>query len=325
MDRQTSADLSNEYYILNLLHHRSKNQHRQQHWFKYLNITYRNLRKVLKLQIDIDRLATTLSSGSVNVKTESKINYKRSQISRLSNKIIQVSRDAYWAYNSILVLGQYITLGFALIGNLAKIVSLLGKIQGVDVKKIELAAVPAANQSAETNVLSVGIDFFGGQDINENDLDDLGEEIAYDLEEEEDAAGGRESIGVEDVEARNLVSQSLDETSSCKSKQDENQTGKGSSGGTTVETRETHTVKSSEEQQQQQQQEQNKSQDKSEGGTHKEPTPTSPSIKETIGTSSSNKKRKAEPSSKVLKSSKKSKPSKKSKSKSKSVIDDIFS
>ncbi|KAI5969635.1 RMP1 [Candida margitis] len=178
MDNQIHADLLNEYEILNILHHRSKNQHRQQHWFKYLNIIYRNLRKLLKLQIDIDRLQNT-------PKYRLRIEHKQSQMVKLSNKIIQVSRSAYWAYNSILVLGQYITLGFALIGNLAKIVHLVQNIDGVNVKRV--TNLPASDYT-DTNLSNVG-NMFGG-DMNEDDLDDLGEEIAYD---EDDTAATPEN------------------------------------------------------------------------------------------------------------------------------------
>ncbi|CAD1808166.1 hypothetical protein FOB58_001143 [Candida parapsilosis] len=190
MDHQTYTSLLNEYDILNLLHHRSKNQHRQQHWFKYVNIIYRNLRNLLKLQIDIDRLPNTAtttttsssSSSSSSTKQQSRIEYKKSQIVKLGNKILQVSRSAYWAYNSILVLGQYITLGFALIGNLAKIVTLIGKVDGVDMKRASLS-VPVGD-SADVNLDNLS-NLFQGEVINEDDLDDLGEEIVYDDDDDE--------------------------------------------------------------------------------------------------------------------------------------------
>lgn len=127
----------------------------------YLNIIVRTLRKILKLQIDIQRIK----------KPSQKTEYKNKQIVALCNKIIKISKDAYWAYNSIVALGQYITLGFALIASLSKIYSLILTVPGVNVKK------PQLFQSISDGVI-------GKTDGD----DDLGEEIPF----EED--GDKESV-----------------------------------------------------------------------------------------------------------------------------------
>ncbi|EGW32491.1 uncharacterized protein SPAPADRAFT_138790 [Spathaspora passalidarum NRRL Y-27907] len=125
MNHATYKGLTNEYEIVALLHHRSKNQHRQADWFMHLNITYRHLRRILKLQIDINRLQPKPK------KNQSKILYKTNEIVKLSQGLIKRSKSAYYSYNSILCLGQFITLGFALLASLAKINRLLLEIPSV--------------------------------------------------------------------------------------------------------------------------------------------------------------------------------------------------
>ena len=152
MDGKTYKSLTTEYDTLYLLYHKSKNQHHNQKWFMYLNIMIRTLRKILKLQIDIQRIK----------KSPKKIEYKKKQIVTLCNKIIKISRDAYWAYNSILALGQFITLGFSLLGSLSKIHSLILNVPGVNGKKLQLIE----SVSKAENLVG-------------DDGDDLGEEIPF--------------------------------------------------------------------------------------------------------------------------------------------------
>ncbi|CAK9437073.1 uncharacterized protein LODBEIA_P15160 [Lodderomyces beijingensis] len=169
MDALTFTRLQNEYDILYLLQVRSKNQHRQQHWFKYLNLTSRNLRKILKLQIDIDRLD--------NGTKVSKLGYKKQQIQKLARSVVKISKSAYFAYESILVLGQYLTLGFALLGNLAAIVHLLGEIPGVRVGKYEVGY----SLSRQAGSTAGGVEAGAGGDLD----DDFGEEIPFDEQNHE--------------------------------------------------------------------------------------------------------------------------------------------
>ncbi|RLV92999.1 Ribonuclease MRP protein subunit RMP1 [Spathaspora sp. JA1] len=133
MNHTTFKSLNNEYELVALLHHRSKNQHRQTNWFKHLNITYRHVRKILKLQIDINRLTRKKYHSRVVSKTE--------EIVQISQGLIKRSKSMYFTYNSILCLGQFITLGFALLGSLAKIYSLLLEIPGVKVNKSVVESV----------------------------------------------------------------------------------------------------------------------------------------------------------------------------------------
>lgn len=180
MNEDTFNSLHNDYDVLYLLQVRSKNQHRQKHWFKFMNITCRHLRKIIKLQIDIMRVTSASNGSTILPKILSKLEYKRKQIVDLAQHILKISRQAYYAYNSILVLGQFITLGFALLGNLASIVQLLSKIPGVkkilrkwDVNVVALGKNDVARDIEQRKANTVG---------NHEEGDDLGEEINFNEE-----------------------------------------------------------------------------------------------------------------------------------------------
>ncbi|EMG46099.1 hypothetical protein G210_3671 [Candida maltosa Xu316] len=136
-------------------------------WFKYLNIIVRTIRKILKLQIDINRL-TKKCKKKPTTKINNSISYKSKEIVHLANKVIRVSKDAYWAFNSILTLGQYLTLGIGLVGSLAKIYALINQIEGVNVPKKQSFV-----GESKSEVIATG-----------GDGDDFGEEIPF----EEDTA-----------------------------------------------------------------------------------------------------------------------------------------
>lgn len=91
----------NEYELLFLNYHRNKNQHRSATWFKYLNLLVRHLRKLL------------LSKS---------VKYQKKSIAYLNNHIIP---KLYYAFNGVIAQGQFITLGFSLVGSLSKIYGLL--------------------------------------------------------------------------------------------------------------------------------------------------------------------------------------------------------
>ncbi|KAF6069284.1 hypothetical protein FOB64_003312 [Candida albicans] len=181
MDKSTFKQLTNEYDILYLIYHRSKNQHRQQIWFKYLNMMIRNLRKILKLQIDINRIRTTTTTTT----TKDKIDYKTNQIIQYSNKILKLMKSSYWNYNSILVLGQYITLGLGLIGSLSKITHLI--INGINgVQKRGINRDSFINKMNNDRQRVDGVDVVGSKDLKSNNEDeiDFGEVIPYEEEVE---------------------------------------------------------------------------------------------------------------------------------------------
>lgn len=115
--------LKNEYGILHLLYHRNKNQHRTLKWWKYFNIFHRKIRKIVKPLMDIE-----------DSTDETKILVKRKivlcEIKRLFGQ--KIFTKAYFEYNGILALGQFVTLGLALIGNLSKLYCILRNVVGLE-------------------------------------------------------------------------------------------------------------------------------------------------------------------------------------------------
>lgn len=110
--------LTNEYEILHLIYHRSKNQHRQQVWFKHLSILNRKLRSILKLLYDT-QIKKTL--------------HKSNQILEVIKYLVakKVFKRCFYEFHGIVALGQYINLGFALLGSISKIYCLLIDFEGV--------------------------------------------------------------------------------------------------------------------------------------------------------------------------------------------------
>lgn len=108
------ASLEKEYGILHLIYHRSKNQHRQQIWFRYLDIIHRKVRKIIKLAY----------SSANKLKPE--------RILEVIKYLVlgKVFRKAFFEFNGIVALGQYINLGFALLGSVSAIYSILTQVEG---------------------------------------------------------------------------------------------------------------------------------------------------------------------------------------------------
>ncbi|CCE86072.1 Piso0_005721 [Millerozyma farinosa CBS 7064] len=123
LDSNAIKELTNEYYIIHLIYHRNRNQHRLSVWWKYFNIIHRKIRQIVKLFIDRDE--------ANNQKTRS---LKENEIVNVSNYLIRkkVISKAYYEFNGIIALGQFLTLGLALVASLSKINSILIKIKGVN-------------------------------------------------------------------------------------------------------------------------------------------------------------------------------------------------
>lgn len=127
MEEFISADhkdqLKHEYGILHLIYHRNHNQHRALIWWRYLNIIHRNVRKILKIIIDLE-----------SIKSSQKIRQKKQQILDIIMYLRKrkVFTKAYYEFNGIIALGQFVTLGLALVGNLSKIYCILLSFKGLD-------------------------------------------------------------------------------------------------------------------------------------------------------------------------------------------------
>lgn len=97
--------LVNEYEIMHLIYHRNYNQHRLLHWWKYFNILHRYIRKMI----------VHLYDG----------NMKEVQLLADRMKKKKFFTKCYYEFNGIIRLGQFITLGMALIGCLSKVYDLI--------------------------------------------------------------------------------------------------------------------------------------------------------------------------------------------------------
>ncbi|CAH2352854.1 ribonuclease MRP protein subunit Rmp1p [[Candida] railenensis] len=148
--------LQNEFYILHLLYHRNKNQHRASCWWKYLNMMHRHLRSILKLH----------GSNSPEV-VRAVQDFQR-------RKILDKS---YWEFNSIVALGQFVALGMTLVGLVARVWVILDEISPRDM--VGLADGPAiASVSASKANAAAGIGKnFQGPQLQSNVEVDFGEEL----------------------------------------------------------------------------------------------------------------------------------------------------
>ena len=146
--------LKKEYGILHLIYHRNYNQHRVLIWWKYLNIVHRNVRKILKFLIDLEL-----------IKNSQKIRQKKQQILDVIKYLIKkkVFTKAYYEFNGIIALGQFVTLGLALLGSLSKIYCILQTFKGLDI-------IYKPNIIDQASVM----------DTEQSGIDDLGEIVDFD-------------------------------------------------------------------------------------------------------------------------------------------------
>lgn len=147
LSQQNVDSLRNEYQLMQLIYHRNLNQHRQARWWRYFNILKRNVLKLLQLFDDLQsmpKITTTIHNKILEICTY-----------LLRRKIFT---KVYYELNTILALGQFIALGFALIAMLARVRTLVLEIKGVD-------SIHKANVEAQ----AIG-------DTHGN-LDEIGEEI----------------------------------------------------------------------------------------------------------------------------------------------------
>ncbi|ODQ80191.1 hypothetical protein BABINDRAFT_129684 [Babjeviella inositovora NRRL Y-12698] len=146
--------LQSEYGILHLIYHRNKNQHCNASWWKHLNILHRQLRKIILLR---DGKESPSGGGKCSPKYQHRVRVA----DYLVNKIIP---GAYRHFNGILRLGQFITLGMALIGVLGKVFVLLKSMFGSSFQ-----TKPQAGS-------------FTSDEMTKGAVDDLGEELGEMLE-----------------------------------------------------------------------------------------------------------------------------------------------
>ncbi|CAM9017529.1 unnamed protein product [Wickerhamomyces anomalus] len=109
--------LEHEFGIIKLIHHRNKNQHRVATWWKHLNNLKRYLTKVISL------------IHTYNHKKDDKVRQKLQNVSR--HLYFNICKSAFRAFNGVIALGQFITLGLTLVGALGKIYHHVGTVDGL--------------------------------------------------------------------------------------------------------------------------------------------------------------------------------------------------
>lgn len=122
MPLESLNKLQNEYGILHLIYVRSHNQHRVATWWKYLEMIHLNIRKILRKAYNME--------SAKKIRVKEKLRLEALAIARymLRKKLFT---KAFFEFNGIIALGQFITLGFGLLGVTSSIFSLLSEIDGI--------------------------------------------------------------------------------------------------------------------------------------------------------------------------------------------------
>lgn len=143
--------LQNEYEILHLLYVRNYNQHRVAKWWRYFEMIHLNVRKILKKAYNMET--------SKKIRVREKLRMEAVNIARYMVRK-KLFTKAFFEFNGIIALGQFVALGFALLGGTSSVFSLLNEIDGVQSSHFGVNS----ESKAETPVAG-------------NDDDDLGVEV----------------------------------------------------------------------------------------------------------------------------------------------------
>ncbi|KAH3665046.1 hypothetical protein OGATHE_003861 [Ogataea polymorpha] len=154
------AALLNEYQIAHLVYHRDSKQHRSSLWWKHFNIFHRRLRTVLQLCIDIDEITGKRQLSSLRftrshfpkfqkrtlsaTQAAQLVQRKKQQLQTLINYLLQrILPACYYRFYAVIELGQYLALGFTLMGLVAKTRAIL----------LQMRSVPAPEPDPEPQLL----------------------------------------------------------------------------------------------------------------------------------------------------------------------------
>lgn len=150
------AKLENEFQVLHLIFVHNHNQHRVAVWWRYLNMVHRKVRSVL---IKIHTIESTKL-----LKQREKI---RNQTVEMVRYLVRkgLFQKAMYEFHSIIALGQFINLGFTLVGSISAIFDVLMQIDGLHEK-----SGFSAHQKQQKSMRK------------EDSIDDIGEEIDLGVE-----------------------------------------------------------------------------------------------------------------------------------------------
>lgn len=117
MNNGNDKELKNEVELLHVLYYKTKNQFKGTTWWKYFSMLHRMTRK-----------------------------YEQTRDEKIAEFITKtLSSDAYRAFNGIVAQGQFITLGFTLIGLLARVNKLLTPKKGEPEVEAQVGQVAKAS------------------------------------------------------------------------------------------------------------------------------------------------------------------------------------
>lgn len=148
-DIETLDSLRQESYIIHLLYHRNKNQHKNSLWWKHLHILKRVVSKVLELEL---------------LPNKSEFQW-RSLHSLLRRLTLKQRNKVYYDFNTLIAQGQFLTLGVVLLAAFARVHSVFIRLLVAHSRDFEVFDQPPTNVKFATHTVE--------QLINE----ELGEEI----------------------------------------------------------------------------------------------------------------------------------------------------
>lgn len=186
MDLQFEQDLKHylrsleeEYRIIAILNHRNRNQHRVAIWWKFFNILKRKTFDI------IQRIHHILTSKITNVQKTLVRNVNQLYKS-LHYFVKKQSKAVYYAFNGVIQLGQFVTLGVVLIGSFAKIQSNFEKLLQM-LKKCKYLSI---NVIGKQGKLSNGANdrLVNTDDVHASNKEEIGEEVGEEVGKEEGQA-----------------------------------------------------------------------------------------------------------------------------------------
>lgn len=114
------SELLNEAEIIHSLYYRYRNAHHCAVWFGPFSMLHRRVTQVASWVVELHKATKKRVPRLV---TAIKIS-----IQKIQTKYLQ---PAFWSFYSVLALGQYVTVGFALLGTVARIACLLAQVHPI--------------------------------------------------------------------------------------------------------------------------------------------------------------------------------------------------
>ncbi|KAG5366971.1 Ribonuclease MRP protein subunit RMP1 [Yarrowia sp. B02] len=114
------SEFLNEAEIIHSLYYRYRNAHHCAEWFSPFSMLHRRVSQVARWIVELHQATKKRAPRLV---TAIKIS-----IQKIQTRYLQ---PAFWSFYSVLALGQYITVGFALFGAVARIASLLAQVHPI--------------------------------------------------------------------------------------------------------------------------------------------------------------------------------------------------